>query len=303
MELADLKELLMGITQCSATFIAIIGGLVTSKAINDNTEVSTLKEQIRKIDIELSTLQAKHEGTAQWLAQQAAIDFVHDNFQALIQDKPLQEVYDATARCYLSLQELQPYWDSGKDAIRSCISQKSSDASATSLNEDGIPQRLAEKMSDYQKELCVAVMDKIDQQVTGRKSQRQLGEDLSVPEQISYETERKRAWNQKLDEEDDIRHEIDKNMGTQDVLRERMELLQERSTLRSGRWVFLVMAVLDVILPMVLFVLAPYMPDAFRAFAAALTLALFACGILTTTVFLTGFSRKPDKSGKKSGHK
>ena len=52
MNLEDTKTLFTVVAQCSATYAAIIGGLVATKAINADAEAKSFSEELKRISME-----------------------------------------------------------------------------------------------------------------------------------------------------------------------------------------------------------------------------------------------------------
>ena len=80
------------IASCSATFIAIIGGMIANKAISDAAEKEVIENQINNIDVEIKQLEQELQNVKKTIAESKAKEFILKNMNDLLQGKDIEKV-------------------------------------------------------------------------------------------------------------------------------------------------------------------------------------------------------------------
>ena len=80
------------IASCSATFIAIIGGMIANKAISDAAEKEVIENQINNIDVEIKQLEQELQNVKKTIAESKAKEFILKNMNDLLHGKDIEKV-------------------------------------------------------------------------------------------------------------------------------------------------------------------------------------------------------------------
>lgn len=107
----DLTSLLTTISSASASFIAILGGLVASKLLTISSERDAVLAKISELDKEISVKEAQKNALQKENNDSDALDFIESNIADLIQGKSLNLVFEKSTEKSLSIESLQPYWE------------------------------------------------------------------------------------------------------------------------------------------------------------------------------------------------
>lgn len=113
MPIYDLTSLLTTISSASASFIAILGGLVASKLLTISSERDAVLAKISEIEKEISVKEAQKNTLQKENNDSDALDFIESNIADLIQGKSLNLVFEKSTEKSLSIETLQPYWETG----------------------------------------------------------------------------------------------------------------------------------------------------------------------------------------------
>lgn len=108
-----LTSLLTTISSASASFIAILGGLVASKLLTISSERDAVLAKISELDKEISVKEAQKNALQKENNDSDALDFIESNIADLIQGKSLNLVFEKSTEKSLSIKTLQPYWETG----------------------------------------------------------------------------------------------------------------------------------------------------------------------------------------------
>lgn len=107
----DLTSLLTTISSASASFIAILGGLVASKLLTISSERDAVLTKISELDKEISVKEIQKSTLQKENNDSDALDFIESNIADLIQGKSLDLVFEKSTEKSLSIESLQPYWE------------------------------------------------------------------------------------------------------------------------------------------------------------------------------------------------
>lgn len=107
----DLSNVLTAIASCSATFVAIIGGLIANKAISDSSEKGSIRNQLKQINAEIHSNDTRIDELSRWLEEDDAEEFIGDHLDNLLQLRQLEDIYDSSSKDEPTFEDLQPYWE------------------------------------------------------------------------------------------------------------------------------------------------------------------------------------------------
>ena len=80
----DLTGILSAMVGCSATFVAIIGGLIANKGLADRAEKESIDRQLSQIGIEIDIIDTRIDNVDSWLNTYNAKEFIHENIDELL---------------------------------------------------------------------------------------------------------------------------------------------------------------------------------------------------------------------------
>lgn len=107
----DLTSLLTTISSASASFIAILGGLVASKLLTISSERDAVLAKISEIDKEISAKESQKDTLQKENNDSDALDFIELNITDLLRQISLERVYESSTDKTLSIDTLLPYWE------------------------------------------------------------------------------------------------------------------------------------------------------------------------------------------------
>lgn len=89
----DLTSVLTTIAACSASIVAILGGLIASKLLALNAEREESETRLSEIDEEISFYKEERDKIQATLDEDDALDFIRNNIENLIQRKDIDSIY------------------------------------------------------------------------------------------------------------------------------------------------------------------------------------------------------------------
>lgn len=107
----DLTSLLTTISSASASFIAILGGLVASKLLTISSERDAVLAKISELDKEISAKASQKNTLQKENNDSDALDFIESNITGLLRQISLERVYENSTDKTLSIDTLLPYWE------------------------------------------------------------------------------------------------------------------------------------------------------------------------------------------------
>ena len=113
MPIYDLTSLLTTISSASASFIAILGGLVASKLLTISSERDAVLAKISELDKEISAKESQKDTLQKENNDSDALDFIELNITGLLHQISLERVYENSTDKTLSIDTLLPYWEKG----------------------------------------------------------------------------------------------------------------------------------------------------------------------------------------------
>ena len=110
----DLTSFLTTISAGSASFVAILGGLIAQKVIEINNGRTAVEEEIRELNEQKHLLEDDIVDHEDWIAEDAGISFIGQHIKELLGGESFSEAVDLNEMSgYEDLKSLASYW---KDA-------------------------------------------------------------------------------------------------------------------------------------------------------------------------------------------
>lgn len=107
------------IASCSATFIAIIGGMIANKAISDAAEKEVIENQINNIDVEIKQLEQELQNVKKTIAESKAKEFILKNMNDLLHGKDIEKVLCDKVEEYDEYKkQFTPYWEKALGIVK-----------------------------------------------------------------------------------------------------------------------------------------------------------------------------------------
>lgn len=269
----DLTSVLTTIAACSASVVAILGGLIASKLLALNAEREESETRLSEIDEEIIFYKEERDRIQATLDEDDALDFIRDNIESLVQRKDLDSIYQEENWPSIEKDALHPYWQHALELIP-LLSAAVNDPQCQ-LNDDKIPKAVVTKLnSNFEYVVCQEIMDQLDRQqgyITG----------LSA---ITAQTGG--LWYQKAQEQ------VTENQTKIDLLElQRKQLVIRRDALKHpkgvklGLSVFALFSIISIILPLCI---SPFITDDYLHYirVKALVTGLFIFGLSAILAYL-----------------
>lgn len=270
------------IASVSSGFVAIIGGLITSKLISINGERSMVIERMSELNeiIDLKLNDAEEIKTQ--LEEDDALDFVRDNIESIEDNKRLIDVFQTDIPQRLEYCVLENYWLKALTVFGE-FNEALDDGQK--LNNDEIPITIATKYMDNSFEYALCEM-------FANYSNKIKWTSLQIS-RINNDW-----YNEKSKEYEQLFREIGVLQLQQEQLERQKQALVKPKRISLGLWVFAGIIVLNILLPLIFMKLVPIYPSIQNS--AEITCLIFvALGLLLTFIyicFLLGW--KQDEKGE-----
>lgn len=269
----DLTSVLTTIAACSASVVAILGGLIASKLLALNAEREESETRLSELDEEIIFYEEERDRIQATLDEDDALDFIRDNIESLIQRKDLDSIYQEENWPSIGKDTLHPYWQRALKLIP--LLYAAVNDPKCQLNDDKIPKAVVTKLNDHFEYLiCQEIVDQID---------RQQGY-ITALSAISTQTGG--LWYQKAQEQ------VTKNQTKIDLLElQRKQLIIRRDALkhpkgvRLGLSVFALFSIISIIFPLCI---SPFITDDHAYFIKMkiLVIGLFIFGLSAILAYL-----------------
>ena len=138
----DLTSMLTTISAGSASFVAILGGLIASKLLSINGERESVKESMESLENKVDFLQKQNANLQAELDESDALDFISQHLDGLCKKQCLESNYPQNEQYNISWQRLSPYWDRAVGVVYEFLHEINE-----AKNSEGIPNSLAMKYS------------------------------------------------------------------------------------------------------------------------------------------------------------
>ena len=114
----DLTSFLTTISAGSASFVAILGGLIAQKVIEINNGRTAVEEEVRELNEQKQLLEdyiADHED---WIAEDAGISFIGQHIKELLRGENFSDAVDLNEMSgYEDLESLSLYWNDAQKVL------------------------------------------------------------------------------------------------------------------------------------------------------------------------------------------
>lgn len=112
----DLTSLLTTISSASASFIAILGGLITSKLLTISGEREAVLSKIASSHQLYDSKKALRDTLLHENNEKKALDFIDSNFKSFMHSDDLDTVYNSVKiPPSISIEDLRPFWDRAQE--------------------------------------------------------------------------------------------------------------------------------------------------------------------------------------------
>lgn len=108
---------------------------------------------MQQIDAEIKVNNDNIERLNKWLLESDAEDFIDSNVDELFEKAELIDIYDSDDDNRSTYEELLPYWNKAKKAIR-LFEQAILKGNDVPQNAEGIPKSIVSDLDDFQKRIC-----------------------------------------------------------------------------------------------------------------------------------------------------
>lgn len=155
--MGDFMNVLTTIAACSASIVAILGGLIASRLISLNAERDEVSTRLAEIGEEISFNEKQRIEAQTALNEDDALDFIRDNIDSLDAELPLDDVYKKANRQSMEKDDLAPYWDKALSLLRLIYAdmREHGDDEDWLENEDKIPLSVVQQLnSDFEYGVC-----------------------------------------------------------------------------------------------------------------------------------------------------
>lgn len=271
------------IASASASFVAIIGGLIASKLITINGEREAVNTQIHDLDEIIAMKTKEEEAIQQQLDEDDALEYITDHIADIEEKTPLSDVYETDEPQRLEFDVLNDYWKMAIDLYDEFQKAQSKNGES---NSDGIPVELATKWSDddFMYSLCKkftqisdGTMWALHRSLTG------------IQANVDW-------YNGKSKEHSTILRELDILKLQREQLERKKLSLVHPANMRWGLGIFSGIIVLCILLPLLLMKLIPMFPH-ISGCAATICIILAAIGLIATIVYMYCLLHwKPDET-------
>ncbi|WP_310604791.1 hypothetical protein [Anaerosporobacter sp.] len=278
----DFSSFYFSIAGCSATIIAIIGGFIASKLISISADRDNILDRIKEINDELSMKTKQHEDIVQRLNDDDALDFIRDNIELLVDNRPLEVVYKPEEKPSLDYFTAEQYWKRALALCREIADLETNQMEDT--NSDKVPVYLAKKYTD---DFDYGVCKKVFRELNKRARQRNRNTfDFSnalidvgdiVPPTINN------WYHQKSDEAEKLETRIDELKFEKIQYEEKKKQVKKPRGMKSGLFLFIAFSILGVFFPLICVLVNGTLNS---LCVAIVSLCLFGICVLITFIYM-----------------
>lgn len=279
----DLTHILSVMIGCSATLIAIIGGLIANRAISDKAEQESIERQLQQVDTEYMVNEERIQNINTWLNEYDAKDFIDRYINDILDGKSLFDVYDSDNDNEIEYDELLPYWNKCLKAVK-LYHGSITENYKNSTNNDMIPKKIINDLDDFQYEFC----SHYGMKIYVRKFAPTLINHTSPMNAMFTD-----LYNKKV-------KELEKLVNNNEMLDAKSKVLEEQRVniyidgeIKSGMKLFAAISTMNIILPTTFMLFNPTSNKNWYYIETILSLITFSAGIITMIKYI--YSLFPNK--------
>lgn len=283
----DITSILITISAASASFVAILGGLIASKLLSISGERDAVNENLVSLKNDLDFIQNQNNILQKELDEDAAENFILDHLDDLVKDVPIENCYPQTEQVEISCEALTPYWNKALALLYELDLALESDQAS---NSDNIPNSLAAKYvnDNFSYEILKAILDKFSQ-----KSSNFMTPNFNVSHYNGlWHRDHYNAINKNHLEITNCKYNIEQ-------LEKKKESLRSPKGIKLGLCIFGIFSLLCIILPLCF---CPFKTDNYQYYLLGkiLFILIFGIGLLITFLYLIYFLKWKSKKKEKS---
>ena len=241
----DLTALLTTRSACSASVVAILGGLIAGKLIALNTERDEVNTRISEIDEEIDFFSEERDMLQASLDEDDALDFIKANISGIINQETLDDTYRDEDRPRLDKDVLRPYWDRAERVYALvCDALHYQEDRDRSENEDGVPASVACRLSqDFEYEVGKRICNYFEEQRSPLTALRHIS-DIAVDSGRWYADTQEKAVS--------ADNKVTYLMLQKKQLTARKKALEKSGGMKSGLALFSAFTLLNIVVPLFL---------------------------------------------------
>ena len=261
------------IASASASFVAIIGGFVTSKLISVNGERSAVIERITELGEMLKLKEDHADEITEYLNRDDALEFIRHHIDALAGNANLSNIFETDKPQCLDMEVLRPYWERGLELnkqFRSLIEKP------CETNEDDIPI-----------ELALATMDNsFDYEICEMLSKNEIGGLWAVTRGLNATETAVEQYNKRFEEREGIFREIAALELQMEQLERQKKALVQPEKMMEGLKIFGGISLINIFLPLLLTLILPHCPSAVYIIAQYVCVLTMGIGLVLTLRYM-----------------
>ena len=273
------------IASASASFVAIIGGLIASKLITINGERESIETRILELD-ELIEMKSKEEASiGQELDEDDALDYITDHIDDIAEKTSLADVYEVDKPQRLEFETLEEYWNI---AIELYEKFQAANIGGCEVNDDDIPIGLATEFAedDFMYSLCE------------KFAKMESGAAWILTKSLSVTAAHTDWYNGKRKEQNAILRELDVLKLQKEQAVRQKNTLTKPPHMKLGLIIFAGIIVFCILMPLLFMKLVPHYPN-IQSCAETTCIVFEALGLVSTIIYMGRLlcwkHNKPDK--------
>ena len=268
------------IASLSASFVAILGGFIASKLITVNGERERITANIEEIDLQLDLKNEERGRLQKGLDEDDALDFIRDNISDLINQEPLDKVYEEDKQNRLQQDDLLPYWDKALVLVDRFANAPDIEES---LNDDDIPSSLAAEIKSdaFAYDVCCEI---------AKECSPSMLKPFAPPTGAWYERDSQRVYN--------LDFEIEAlNIQKEQYQKQKISLKKPRG-MCCGITLFILFSLFNIIQPLI-FSNVKSISKWQHSVMITVSVILLSVGLIATFIYLVWLLQWNDKSNTK----
>ena len=283
----DLSSLLITISAASASFSAILGGIIGSKLLSINGERDINNQKIDDLTDEQILKVERRDRFEYQINENIALGFFRPFISRLLNEDTLESFFaENKKQTVLEMEILLPYWNRALSITRKIKKELSS---TNFEHEDGIPTSIAPmlQVDSFQKEIVLAVMTYL-YQFPDKSYWESCG--IHLPQTMNYIFAANCLLNDvqqaKLTSEvSKLSWEIEQIELKLKLLDQKKEALKKPRGIALGLWIFAIFSFANIILPLLFCDFAIHDIKTYYLIKYG-SIGLFAAGLLATLLYL-----------------